>query len=160
MATHSTLRMAAKEGLVLTLISLSLALFYNGVTGKGIFSEARAGRSVAAPGPAPEIVPLERASELQRSGALFVDSRHAFDFRLGHIAGAVNIPLQDSDAAIAAMPEDRNRTIVVYCDGAECNSSLELGSKFSGAGYTKVFVFFAGWTAWKGAGMPIEGSPE
>ncbi len=160
MTPSTPLRIALREGVVLSVVSLFLALFYNGLTSKGIFADQQPVRPLVAPGSAPEIIPLERAGELQASGALFVDSRHAFDFRLGHIPGAINIPLQGSDDVIAGLPEPRDRSVVVYCDGAECNSSLELGAKFSSAGYTKVYVFFAGWTAWKSAGLAIEASPS
>lgn len=157
MAATPILRTAIREGIILSVISLALALFYNGVSGKGVFAGDRPQpRKTSSATAAPEIIPLEMAAELQRSGeALFVDSRHAFDYRLGHIEGAVNIPLQESDAAIAALAQPKGRTIVVYCDGAECNSSLEVGSKFTAAGYGKVLVFFAGWSAWKQAGLPV-----
>lgn len=160
MSLSPPLRIAIREGIVLSIVSLCLALFYNSLTGKGIFTDEKPVRPTVAPGSSPEIIPLERAGELQASGALFVDSRHAFDFRLGHIPGAINIPLQGSDDVIAGLPQSRDKSIVVYCDGAECNSSLEVGAKFSAAGYSRVYVFFAGWTAWKGAGLAIEASPS
>lgn len=149
-----------REGIALSIVSIGLALFYNGLTSKGIFADEKPRVPVATPGIAPEIIPLERAAELHTSGALFVDSRHTFDYRLGHIPGAINIPLQGSDDVIAGLAQSRDRSIVVYCDGAECNSSLELGAKFSVAGFAKVYVFFAGWTAWKSAGHAIEASPS
>ncbi len=151
------IRTAIREGIVLSALSLVLALFYNGVTGKGVFAGdwSRPSKSPLAAA-APEIISLETAADLQRSGAaLFVDSRHAFDFRLGHIVGAINIPLQESDAAIAVLAQPKGRTIVVYCDGKECKSRLDVGSKLTAAGYGKVLVFFAGWSAWKQAGLPV-----
>lgn len=149
------LREAVREAIVLTLVALAIGLFYNAITGKGIFGDPKPVAPASQAGPAPEIIPLEMAVDLHTSGqAIFVDSRHQFDFRLGHIPGAICIPLQESDTIIARLGSAKDRPIVVYCDGAECNSSLEVGAKFSAAGYSKVFVFFAGWSAWVGSGQP------
>ncbi len=155
------LREAVREAAVLALVSVALALFYNGVTGKGVFADLQPPAATVTPGSAPEIIPLEKAASLHREGtALFVDSRHDFDFRLGHITGALSAPLKEADAVLSGLREPKDRPVVVYCDGAECNSSLEVGAKFSAAGYTHVYVFFAGWTAWKEAGLPrSEGTP-
>jgi rhodanese-related sulfurtransferase len=148
-------REAFREGMILSLVAVAIGLFYNAVAGKGIFGAAKP--AVASPpgGLAPEIIPLETAASLHASGeALFVDSRHEFDFRLGHIPGAICVPLKASDTIIARLGTTKDRPIVVYCDGADCNSSLEVGAKFSAAGYAKVYVFFAGWSAWLASGQP------
>jgi rhodanese-related sulfurtransferase len=159
--TRQRLRLAVREAVVLSLVALALAFFYNGVTDKGIFGEPKPAVATPPSGAAPEIIPLEMAAELHRGGAaLFVDSRHDFDFRLGHIPGAICIPLKDADGLIAGLTIAKDHPVVVYCDGAECNSSLEVGSKFSAAGYTKVYVFYAGWSAWQSAGNPTaKGQP-
>lgn len=152
----SPLRAAVREGIALTAVSLALALFYNGVTGKGVFGEPKPAGTSSSTNAAPEIIPVDMAMRLHADGvATFVDSRHDFDFRLGHIPGALNLPLSGSDETIARLTIPKDRTVVVYCDGAECNSSLEVAAKLSAAGYSKVYVFFAGWTAWKNAGQPV-----
>lgn len=155
------LREAVREGVVLTLVALALGLFYNAVAGKGIFGRPRPAAAVPYAGTAPEIIPVETAINLHTNGgALFVDSRHEFDFRLGHIPDAICVPLKESDQIIAGLSVAKDRAIVVYCDGAECNSSLEVGAKFSSAGYSKVYVFFAGWSAWQASGQPTaKGTP-
>lgn len=155
------LREAVREGIVLTLVALAIGLFYNAVAGKGIFGDPRPAATASHGGTAPEIIPLEAAASMHASGeALFVDSRHDFDFRLGHIPGAICVPLKESDSVIAGLSVAKDRAIVVYCDGADCNSSLEVGAKFSAAGYSKVYVFFAGWSAWQASGQPTaKGTP-
>lgn len=152
---------AAREAALLTITAVALALFYNGFTGKGIFGDPKPTLREAPPGRAPEIIPLELAVRLHSEGAaLFVDARHEFDFRLGHIPGAMCIPLKESDAIIADLDIAKSRPVVVYCDGAECNSSLEVGSKFSAAGFEHVYVFYAGWSAWKESGHPTLAEPR
>ncbi len=89
--------------------------------------------------------------------AVFVDSRHPFDFRMGHIRSAINIPLNElstKQRAIASLPRDK--TIVVYCDGSECNSSIELAAKLYEQGLGGVKIFFGGWQEWTAKKFPTE----
>lgn len=158
-ATGSTvfLRAAGREAAFLLVISILLGSAYNAITRKGIFSSPSKSKTAATSEVvSPEIIPLEVAKAFFDKGALFVDSRHAYDFSLGHVKGAMNIPLQEQEAKIAALDLPLDRTLVVYCDGADCNSSLEIGSKLSIAGYRNVKVFFNGWQAWTQAGFPME----
>ena len=50
---------------------------------------------------------------LDRSATFLVDTRTKQEFELGHIEGAVNIPLDDVRERIAEFPKDK--TIVLYC---------------------------------------------
>ncbi len=93
----------------------------------------------------------------QTGMAVFVDARHEFDFKLGHIKGAINIPLKEYDerkSALSGVSVDRD--IVVYCDGAECNSSIELSVKLMKDGHRNVRIFFGGWSEWSAANLPTE----
>lgn len=106
------------------------------------------------------MIDLAAARGLFESGsALFVDGRHEFDYKLGHIKGAINIPLKDFEsrkAALSSLPKDK--TIVTYCDGAECNSSIELAAKLFAEGFTDVRIFFGGWNEWNAHHLPTEQS--
>ena len=89
--------------------------------------------------------------------AVFVDARHDFDFKLGHIRGAINIPLKEYDERKSALSgASMDRVIVAYCDGAECNSSIELSVKLMRDGHRNVRIFFGGWSEWKAANLPAE----
>jgi rhodanese-related sulfurtransferase len=151
-----------RETTVLFALSLFLGLAYNSITEKGIFGSAEAATPAAMtqPGTASsEIISIESAKQLFDEGdALFIDTRHAFDFKLGHISGAINIPFKLSEAGLKDFDEPKNRTLVVYCDGAECNSSLEVGGMLIMAGYTDVRIFFSGWRSWTEMEYPTEGT--
>ena len=105
-----------------------------------------------------EMITLAAAQELFASNnLLFIDARHEFDYQAGHIRGAVNIPLKMFDAQLARLNTiARDKLLIVYCDGAECNSSIELAVKLTESGFTNVKVFFGGWQEWSSAGLPIE----
>jgi rhodanese-related sulfurtransferase len=102
----------------------------------------------------------EARTFFESGSALFVDARHEFDFNLGHIKGALNVPLKDYDVKKSALSGVANdHLIIVYCDGAECNSSIELSVRLMKDGYRNVRIFFGGWRDWVDANLPIEKQP-
>jgi rhodanese-related sulfurtransferase len=151
---------AARESGLIVCAAIVLGFSYTAFTGKGFFGKGDSVDSLhtSVTGPAPATISLAEAKSLFDSGqALFVDSRHAFDFRMGHIESAINIPLNKLDSesqAIATLP--RNKTIVVYCDGSECNSSIELAAKLYERGIGGLKIFFGGWEEWTANKYPTE----
>jgi rhodanese-related sulfurtransferase len=142
------------EAGTLVLAGALLGVVYSGVTSKGYFRNDAPVESVAGAVP----IAFEEAQRLHKEGAaVFVDARQLEDFAAGRIRGAVNIPLSRFDVhhpLLALIPRDR--TIVTYCDGAECNSSAELAARLRAAGYRDVRVFFGGWREWRDARQPME----
>jgi len=99
----------------------------------------------------------EAAAKYQIPGVVFIDSRDPEDFAVGRIKGAINIPydyLDDYRDKLEAIP--KNKTVVVYCSGSECELSLFLGRDMKYDGYSRVFVFYGGWRDWEKANLPIE----
>jgi len=89
--------------------------------------------------------------------ALFIDARNPLEYRRGHIRGAINIPLNDFDKKknlLAKTPKDK--LLVTYCDGVECNSSMSLAEKLIGSGYKNVKIFFGGWQDWEANKLPVQ----
>jgi len=90
--------------------------------------------------------------------AVFVDSREKDAFRSGHIVGALSIPYTGSSKEdilreIQLLPQE---TLVVYCDGSECQSSIALARMLHENGIKDIKVFFGGWKEWVNAGLPVE----
>ncbi len=154
---------AARESGLILCAAIVLGFSYTAFTGKGFFDRKNSGGTpnVFATGPGPATISLAEAKSFFDTGqAVFVDSRHSFDFRIGHIKSAVNIPLNEFDAqtnVIAALPRDK--TIVVYCDGSECNSSIELAAKLYERGFGGIKIFFGGWQEWTANKYPTETGP-
>lgn len=90
--------------------------------------------------------------------ALFVDSRAAEAYKDGHVLGAVNVPYEKPNNIV--LPDDlfsrREETLVIYCDGSECRSSIALARLLSDIGFSDLRVFFGGWDEWLKQGLPIE----
>ena len=94
--------------------------------------------------------------------AQFIDSRNAEAFKAGHIAGAVNIPYEEkSDTSLLAeLSIPKVKTLVIYCDGSECQSSVGLSRFLQEQGFTDIRVFYGGWKEWQMEGLPIEISDD
>lgn len=153
-------RRAAREALTLAVSATILGFVYTGMGGKGIFASEPS--ATAAGQTSPGIIHVQEARQLHESGeALFIDARHPLEYALGHIPGAVNIPLGDLELRrnqVDDLPKDR--ILVTYCDGVQCNSSLALAANLREAGFSSVRVFFAGWNEWTSNGLPVEASGQ
>jgi rhodanese-related sulfurtransferase len=149
-------RQSIHEALLLIIAATVLGFAYTFVTKQGFFSEKKPTFSAAAANL--EMISLEKAKELYESqGALFVDARHDFEYKMGHIHGAINIALKEIDIyriLLESIPKEK--ILIVYCDGAECNSSIELALKLMELKFINVKVFFGGWQEWKANNLSID----
>jgi rhodanese-related sulfurtransferase len=150
------MRPALLEALVLIVAAIVLGVAYTFVTNQGFFVKTQSVQPATTSNM--EMISLAQAKDLLESQhALFIDARHEFDYQEGHIRGAVNIPLKEFDIHITRLSKiSKDKLLVVYCDGAECNSSIELTVKLIESGFTNVKVFFGGWQEWNSAKLPIE----
>jgi len=107
-------------------------------------------------------VTFEDFYALQQSDkVLLYDARLAFFYNLGHIPGAINLPKNSDDAAIAARETEikaalkQGKTIVTYCTGINCVDARTLADHISRFGYP-VAVFAGGWHTWQEAELPTQ----
>ena len=106
-------------------------------------------------------VPLEEAVlRFLSNEALFLDARSEADYQQGHIKGALNLPVHagifGKRLQEFSLTAGRERELIVYCDGIDCSSGLELASILRGLGHRNIKVLINGWTQWMMAGMPFE----
>jgi rhodanese-related sulfurtransferase len=96
-------------------------------------------------------------------GLLFIDSRSRDEFSAGHIPGALPVPLEElqrsgmteagpGPSLPLAFPGAQ--TLVVYCEGGDCRTSLALARIIHDRGYADIRVFSGGWLEWSAAGLP------
>ena len=103
-------------------------------------------------------VTLKEAREAYEGGyALFVDARDSDFFEMGHIPGALNLPVTDFDRVFPALKEQllAAHQIITYCDGANCEESVDLTEKLLFAGLEYVEIFTGGIQQWKASGQPV-----
>lgn len=92
-------------------------------------------------------------------GAPFFDARRSDAFAQGHIRGAVNISVWESDLdeKIRQVYErniDPAQPIVVYCTGGACEDSHLLSERLWGIGLNAVYVYKDGYPDWLRNGWP------
>ncbi len=70
-------------------------------------------------------------------GALVIDVRSPEEFAEGHLPGAVNAPYDDLDALLAALGDDHDRQVVLYCrSGRRVGVAIEELEK---KGFTRLY---------------------
>jgi len=100
--------------------------------------------------------PVTRAElkERMRKGLVTVlDVRPEDEFRLGHLAGAVNVPLGKLAGWLKRL--DRDTEIVAYCRGPYCVLSFEAVAQLRARGFNARRLQ-DGFPEWKAAGLPTE----
>jgi rhodanese-related sulfurtransferase len=89
-----------------------------------------------------------------RDGLVSVlDVRPEDEFTLGHVPGAINIPLGELERRLRELPMDRE--IVAYCRGPYCVLSFEAVAALRVRGF-KARRLEDGLPEWKAAGLPLE----
>lgn len=105
-------------------------------------------RDALEPVPAAEL--LVRARE---GLVIVIDVRPPQEFAQGHIAGALNIPLDQLKQRLQDVPRDRE--VVAYCRGPWCVLSYEAVARLRKAGIAARRLE-DGLPEWRRAGLPVE----
>jgi ArsR family transcriptional regulator len=88
-----------------------------------------------------------------RDGVVTVlDVRPQDEFALGHLPGAINVPLAELEKRLSAL--DPGQEIVAYCRGPYCVLSYEAVATLRARGF-KVRRLEDGFPEWKAAGLPV-----
>jgi rhodanese-related sulfurtransferase/DNA-binding transcriptional ArsR family regulator len=103
-----------------------------------------------------EPVPANELLDRARHGLVTViDVRPPEEYAQGHIAGALNIPLEKLMRRLKELPRDRE--IVAYCRGPWCVLSYEAVARLRKAGI-EARRLEDGLPEWRRAGLPVEHS--
>lgn len=103
-----------------------------------------------------ELEPVSREALLERSrrGLVTVlDVRPEDEYALGHLPGAINIPLAELEARLAEIDPDQE--IIAYCRGRYCVLSYEAVAALRARGFN-VRRLEDGLPEWRAAGLPVE----
>jgi len=95
---------------------------------------------------------IERADDF-----VLVDARSPISFAASHLPGAINFTPGWIDGRARRRIPDVGTEIVVYCQGLDCESSVELANRLLELGYTNIRHYAAGIADWEDAGLPLEG---
>ena len=93
------------------------------------------------------------ATLVKEPGVAIIDVRTPEEFADGHIAGAVNIPVQQADFATRIAALDPNATYAVYCRSG--NRSQPAVAAMQEAGITDIYELESGTKGWTAEGRPL-----
>jgi rhodanese-related sulfurtransferase/DNA-binding transcriptional ArsR family regulator len=99
--------------------------------------------------------PVSRKELVERTRAgtvTILDVRPEDEFALGHLPGALNIPLRELEARLGEMNPEHE--IVAYCRGPYCVLSYEAVAQLRARGF-KARRLEDGLPEWRAAGLPI-----
>lgn len=142
------------RALIVAVVSLAAAGLCNGLRPEPLAWDWRP--------PAPLAPVMEDFQELQaalaRPETVLVDARADLFYEMGHLPGAVNLPLDDTDsAALAAWRSELppGADIIVYCSDAHCPMAAQLSEQMMALGLSPR-IFKPGFDAWEERGLPVE----
>jgi ArsR family transcriptional regulator len=92
-------------------------------------------------------------ARLQDGMVTVLDVRPEDEFAVGHLPGALNIPLAELERRLGELPADRE--VIAYCRGPYCVLSFEAVAALREQGY-RVHRLEDGYPEWKAAGLPVE----
>ena len=98
----------------------------------------------------------ELVTRMRDGVVTLLDVRPANEFEVGHLPGAVNVPLADLRKRLRALP--RGQEVVAYCRGPYCVLSFEAVAELRARGY-QVRRLETGFPQWRAAGLPVETGP-
>jgi rhodanese-related sulfurtransferase len=106
-------------------------------------------------GKVPELSAQQLDSLLRgEASPLLVDVRTRAEWRAGHIAGAVHVPIDELGARIAELPLDGANQVVAICRSA--HRSVPAVRLLQGRGGVRACQLQGGMLAWQKAGLPVE----
>lgn len=92
-------------------------------------------------------------SLINKEGGIVVDVRDNKDFKLGHIAGAVNIPYSSLDSRVGELESHKEKPVVIVCKIGQHAGAA--GRKLRALGFADVRRLGGGMAEWTGASLPV-----
>lgn len=104
--------------------------------------------------------PVSRSELVERTGrgdVVILDVRPHAEFLAGHIPGALSVPLDQLDDALARLP--KRSPIVAYCRGPYCVLAPQAVERLRAEGF-KARRLADGMPEWRLAGLPVAAGEE
>jgi rhodanese-related sulfurtransferase len=101
------------------------------------------------------IMPEQLQSSIDKGEDFFLlDVRTAREFESGHIPGSINIPLDKISSSLNKIPQQDEKTIIVYCErGPRARSAQKTLIK---SGYSNVLHLKGDMSAWRSRKLPVQ----
>ncbi len=101
------------------------------------------------------MLPEELAKKIAaRKAPAVIDVRTGFEFKKGHIPGAINAPIWKIMLRLAALPADKRTDMVVHCELGPRAVMAKTILDFMG--YRNIALLDGHMAAWRRSGLPVE----
>jgi rhodanese-related sulfurtransferase len=137
-------------------LTLHYQLVLDAFSGR-LVPEQRPGQEESASNAFPLPVLIDEVQKTLAAGGLIVDARSPELYAMGHIDGAVSLPLVGIENVLPGFlgRAAKDQMIITYCSGFGCTDSFDLGVQLIESGYRDVRVFEGGYPEWRDAGLPV-----
>lgn len=143
------------QSLAILAVSGALALGVNVLRPDGP-APVLAAPSVVQPGKSAEIGVKDAAMLFLSHRAVFIDARSSFEYAMGHVQGAISLPVVEFASRFQDIkPLLAGKTVITYCDGELCPLSHRLAKHLREAGVRDVYVLVNGWSLWQQEKLPV-----
>lgn len=88
----------------------------------------------------------------EKPGLPIMNVRPSEEYKVGHIPGAINVPLNKIAQHLASLPKDQNE--ITYCRGEYCVLAFEAVAALRKKGYSARRLE-EGYSEWQAAGLPV-----
>src|SRR5262249_12698420 len=88
---------------------------------------------------------------------VLVDALSPLSYAASHLPGAINLTPGWVDERARRRIPDLDTEVVVYCESADCDSSISVANRLLELGYRNVRHYSGGKRDWAAAGLPLEG---
>jgi rhodanese-related sulfurtransferase len=103
------------------------------------------------------VAPRELLERAKKGLVTVLDVRPAEEYAAGHIAGAINVPLEKLESFLSRLP--KRKEIVAYCRGPYCLMSFDAVDKLRKRGW-RARRLADGLPEWRAAGLPVVRPPQ
>lgn len=149
------LRLSVAQAMAFGLLAVVTGFVYHFVKDAGLLSHARAAAAVQRAHQG-NFIPKVNMKTVRRSlgnDTVFVDARLARDFDMGHLDGAINVPVDADEAAYKQTMADiaRDSPIIVYCQSKACKFADTVAIRLMERGFGDISIYRGGWREWQAA---------
>ena len=127
-------------------------MLYNFAKDEGLLANANATISIQKANAGnfiPKISDRKLRKLLDRD-AVFIDARMAYEYKQGHMDGAINVPInanyverQKTTSNIA-----KDARVVLYCQSSGCKYAEIVAIKLIDEGFSNISIYKGGWAEW------------
>lgn len=99
------------------------------------------------------VTPQQLSDLVNKQEGVVLDVRDHNEFRQGHIAGSVNIPLRDLDKRMTELNDSKNKPLIVVCKIGQ--TATGASKQLKAQGFTAVYRLGGGLSEWTAASLPV-----